>query len=65
MGRDAAVAIVEKLELPITPDEYTVASSEVLCKLFPTCKLLPGQFWFKHQQFQLYPNHKFYKRTSI
>lgn len=46
VGRDVAVALVEKMELPMTPDEYLVATSEVLCKLFPTCKLLPGQLSF-------------------
>ncbi|KZS15742.1 Pseudouridine-5'-phosphatase [Daphnia magna] len=42
IGRDVAVALVEKMQLPMTPDEYLLATSEVLCKLFPTCKLLPG-----------------------
>lgn len=52
IGRDVAVALVEKMELPMTPDEYMVATSEILCKLFPTSKLLPGQRLFKIHQTQ-------------
>lgn len=43
IGRDVAVAIVEALELPITPEEYLSLVQEVLINVFPTSNLLQGQ----------------------
>jgi pseudouridine-5'-monophosphatase len=49
IGRDVGVALVEKMELPMTPDEFLLATNELLRDLFPTCKLLPGQPQFKRR----------------
>lgn len=43
IGRDVGVALVEKMELPMSPDEFLLATNELLRDLFPTSKLLPGQ----------------------
>jgi hypothetical protein len=43
MGREAAVAIVETLDLPIEPEEYMSSSQKIMSQMFPSCKFLPGQ----------------------
>ncbi len=43
MGREAAVAIIETLDLPIKPEEYMSESQQIMSKMFPTCTFLPGQ----------------------
>ncbi|XP_046446184.1 pseudouridine-5'-phosphatase-like isoform X3 [Daphnia pulex] len=42
MGREAAVAIVETLDLPIEPEEYMSSSQKIMSQMFPSCKFLPG-----------------------
>ena len=42
IGRDVAVALVDKMDLPMTPDEYLASTSILLEQLFPTCRFLPG-----------------------
>lgn len=42
LRKDAAIAIIKGLELPIEPEEYCKLSDELMINLFPTCKLLPG-----------------------
>lgn len=46
IGRDVAMAIVEALELPITPEEYIQSVQEVLAEMFPKSNLLQGQITF-------------------
>lgn len=43
MGREAAVAIIETLDLPIKPEEYMSESQQIMSKMFPSCTFLPGQ----------------------
>jgi pseudouridine-5'-monophosphatase len=43
MGREAAVAIVDTLDLPIEPEEYMTSSQKIMAQMFPSCKFLPGQ----------------------
>ena len=43
MGREAAVAIIETLDLPMKPEQYMSESQEIMAKMFPSCKFLPGQ----------------------
>ena len=43
MGREAAVAIIETLDLPIEPQEYMTSSQKIMAQMFPSCKFLPGQ----------------------
>lgn len=42
MGREAAVAIIERLNLPIKPEEYMTSSQQIMGQMFPSCKFLPG-----------------------
>lgn len=42
MGLEAAAAIVEALDLPISPQEYASSVQVVLKDLFPHSQLLPG-----------------------
>lgn len=43
MGREAAVAIIETLELPISPEDYMTSSQQIMGRMFPSCTFLPGQ----------------------
>lgn len=43
MGREAAAAIVQALELPIQPEEYMSSSQKILARFFSSeIKMLPG-----------------------
>jgi pseudouridine-5'-monophosphatase len=42
VGIDVAIAIVNALELPITPDEYIQAMQEIVGDSFLNSKFLPG-----------------------
>jgi len=42
MGREAAVAIIKALELPIEPEEYMSSSQSLLAQMFTSCEFLPG-----------------------
>ena len=42
MGREAAVAIIQTLELPIKAEEYMSSSQQIMAQMFPSCHLLPG-----------------------
>lgn len=42
MGREAAVAIIQTLELPIEPEEYMSSSQQIMERMFPSCNFLPG-----------------------
>ena len=53
VGKDVAVAIVNALDLPLTPDEYIEAMQEIVADLFVTSKFLPGFisfFFFKREE---------------
>jgi pseudouridine-5'-monophosphatase len=43
VGTEVAAAIVQALELPISPDEYLDMAQSVVHRMFPSCKILPGQ----------------------
>lgn len=43
MGREAAVAIIETLDLHIKPEEYMNSSQQIMARMFPSCQFLPGQ----------------------
>lgn len=48
MGREAAVAIIKTLELPLEPEDYMRHSQAILAELFHSCKFLPGQMSVAH-----------------
>jgi len=43
MGKEAASAIVEALELPIEPEDYISAFQQLVPHIFHNCAFLPGQ----------------------
>ena len=42
MGREAAIAIIDALELPIEPEDYMSSSQQIMAEVFPSCEMLPG-----------------------
>ena len=41
-GLENATFVVEKLNLPVSPEKYYALTREKITKLFPTAKLTPG-----------------------
>jgi pseudouridine-5'-monophosphatase len=56
MGREAAQAIVDALNLPIAPEEYMSLLQDTCQNFFPACQFLPGvlhAFRFSHTALSL------------
>lgn len=54
MGREAAIAIVEALDLPISPEDYMFQLQETCQNFFPACQFLPGATHIKISIFAVY-----------
>lgn len=39
---EAAAAIIAALDLPMTPQEYVVVSTELILEMMPKCRMMPG-----------------------